>query len=256
MNNTKQQKLNENLFFKNKDAVFQRLSVKKSLMLNLEFEWLCSLMRFLHFKNRIRVYAFLAFWGAFKASAFCSILCVMCRHLWEQLSLWVKMPLFFTSKQEQDRWCHSFPWYFLIKESGLLFWGEQEHSENARGKHTIKALKKTLFALVSPSEMMLCKCLEEQKLCQDTSSGQRYYSCVRVWNLRTSCPVLSVRQMDRMHDDVFIRDANETWHISVDHHGVWTVFFLLIGMRKSCGSRFQSSGTACVTPTPPDRWRG
>lgn len=39
MNNTKQQKLNENLFFfKNKDAVFQRLSVKKSLMLNLEFE--------------------------------------------------------------------------------------------------------------------------------------------------------------------------------------------------------------------------
>lgn len=38
MNNTKQQKLNENLFFKNKDADFQRLSVKKSLMLNLEFE--------------------------------------------------------------------------------------------------------------------------------------------------------------------------------------------------------------------------
>lgn len=212
-------------------------------------------MRFLHFKNRIRVYAFLAFWGAFKASVFCSILCVMCRHLWEQLSLWVKMPLFFTSKQEQDRWCHSFPvvffdqgeWTSVLRRTG---------AQRERERKTHKALKKTLFALVSPSEMMLCKCLEERKLCQDTSSGQRYYSCVRVWNLRTSCPVLSVRQMDRMHDDVFIRDANETWHISVDHHGVWTVFFLLIGMRKSCGSRFQSSGTACVTPTPPDRWRG
>lgn len=64
--------------------------------------------------------------------------------------------------------------------------------------------------------------------------------------------------MDRMNDDVFIRLANETWHISVDHHGILFFFypFVSIATRKSCGNRFRSSGTACVTPTPPDRWSG
>lgn len=63
--------------------------------------------------------------------------------------------------------------------------------------------------------------------------------------------------MDRMNDDVFIRLANETWHISVDHHGILFFYpFVSIATRKSCGSRFRSSGTACVTPTPPDRWSG
>ncbi len=59
-----------------------------------------------------------------------------------------------------------------------------------------------------------------------------------------------------MNDDVFIRVANETWHISVDHHGICFLFFVSIETRKSCGSRFRSSGTACVTPTPPDQWSG
>lgn len=52
--------------------------------------------------------------------------------------------------------------------------------------------------------------------------------------------------------------ANETWHISVAHHGVSPFIYLFVSIvtRKSCGSPFQSSGTACVTPTLPDPWRG
>lgn len=199
-------------FFKNKDAVFQRLSVKKSLMLNLEFEWLCGLMRFLHFKNRIRVYAFLAFWGGFKASAFCSILCVMCRHLWEQLSLWVKMPLFFTSKQEQDRWCHSFPVVFFDQGEWTSVLRRTGAQRKRREENTQLKLWRKLCSLWFPPARWCFVNVLKSRSCAKTPAADsditHVYVCeisgphvlCWVWGKWTGCMMMCLFAMLMRHD--------------------------------------------------------
>lgn len=181
---------------------------------------------------------------------------------------WVTMPLFFTSKLEQDRWCHSFA--VVLFDQGEWTTSQENRSRAPREENTQLKLWRRLRSLRFPPDTRRFV----NVFVNDTSSELRYYSCV-LHGMKVSQRACEISEplvpncslcnghtlrgkMDRMNDDVcFFHVANETWHISVDHHGVLCGFFYVsIATRKSCGSRFRSSGTAYVTPTPPDQWSG
>ena len=113
---------------------------------------------------------------------------------------WVTLPLFFTSKLEQDRWCHSFRCStFWSRGTDCFLRRTAAERREGRKTHNYSFEDTQLHSVRFPPPKRytsFSKCLQ-QTLCQDAISGRRYYSCVphemkvspaSVWNLWTSCP--------------------------------------------------------------------